>query len=211
MRIIFLLLCLSIVVYGEDWTVDGKDYHNVKVGQVETDQVHITYDGGIGSLPLADLSPALQKRFGYNPSQAKDAAQKREADQQAAIQSYASVDQKRQVLQLEQAKENAQQAQRQVTQKMASHAALMYAQIVQILPNGLLVEPYVKQLTDPNEIGTYGMSSMQPSGETVFISCNPQGHAENESINIKAYRDGTFTYQDTSGASRTIQKYVAAN
>ena len=32
-------------VLAEDWTVAGKTYHNVMVGQVEADCVHITYDG----------------------------------------------------------------------------------------------------------------------------------------------------------------------
>ena len=39
-------LLLMPVVHGEDWTVDGKDYHNVKVTKVEPDVVHIMYDGG---------------------------------------------------------------------------------------------------------------------------------------------------------------------
>ena len=53
---------------AEDWTLNGKDYHNVKVTKVEDDTVSITYDGGIGRFPLADLTPDLQKRFNYAPA-----------------------------------------------------------------------------------------------------------------------------------------------
>ncbi len=63
---------------AEDWTVDGKDYHNVKVGQIEPDRVHITYDGGIGTVLLADLPPDLKKRFNYDPA-AANAASKQKA------------------------------------------------------------------------------------------------------------------------------------
>lgn len=66
MRIVYLFLFLSIALHGENWTVNGKDYHNVKVGQVEADRVHITYDGGVGTLPLADLSSLLQKKFNFD-------------------------------------------------------------------------------------------------------------------------------------------------
>jgi len=64
--VILALLLTSLPVLAEDWTVNGKDYHNVKVGQIEPDRVHITYDGGIGSVLLADLTPEIQKRFGYD-------------------------------------------------------------------------------------------------------------------------------------------------
>jgi hypothetical protein len=65
-----------------DWSVDGKDYHNVHVSQVEADRVHITYDGGIGTVMIADLPPDLRKRFNYDPASAKAASSDR-AKQQA--------------------------------------------------------------------------------------------------------------------------------
>jgi hypothetical protein len=70
----------------KDWVVGGKEYHNVVVGQIEADQVHITYDGGIGSVALADLSPDLQKHFGYDPGQAKEASEARNQAQAEATQ-----------------------------------------------------------------------------------------------------------------------------
>jgi hypothetical protein len=58
-----------------DWTVNGKVYRNVVVGQIEADQVHITYDGGIGAFPLASLPAEIQKKLGYDPEKAATAAQ----------------------------------------------------------------------------------------------------------------------------------------
>ena len=73
----------------EDWTVGGKTFHNVTVTKVEADVVHILYDGGAGSVPLASLTPDLQKKFGYNPTAAAEAAQaetKKEAASDAMVQ-----------------------------------------------------------------------------------------------------------------------------
>lgn len=80
-RVLAVVGVFSVLpVYGEDWTVDGKTYHNVTVGQVEADRVHITYDGGLGTVALADLTPDLQKRFGYNAANAKATSDKRASD-----------------------------------------------------------------------------------------------------------------------------------
>jgi prefoldin subunit 5 len=64
--------------------VQGKTYHDVVVGAVEADRVHITYDGGIGALNLADLPPDIQKRLGYDPQKAAAAAQIRTLQAQIA-------------------------------------------------------------------------------------------------------------------------------
>ena len=77
MRIIFLFFCLSVAVFGEDWTVNGTTYHNVKVLKVEADAVTILDDDGGAMLNLSDLSATLQKRFNYDPAAAKIAADER--------------------------------------------------------------------------------------------------------------------------------------
>jgi hypothetical protein len=64
---------------AEDWTVNGKDYHNVKVTKVEADTVHIMFDGGIGTVNLSDLTPELQKKFNYDPKAAALASQQKAA------------------------------------------------------------------------------------------------------------------------------------
>ena len=83
MRTLAIFLLLAGCLRAEDWTVNGKNYHNVIVGQIESDRVHVTYDGGVGAINLADLPPDLQMRFRYDPIAAKAAQTKREADQKA--------------------------------------------------------------------------------------------------------------------------------
>ena len=46
---------------AEDWTVAGKDYHNVKVTSITDDSVAVTYDGGIGHFSLAASKKAANR------------------------------------------------------------------------------------------------------------------------------------------------------
>lgn len=75
---IILMLGATVLVRAEDWTVNGRGYHNVKVTSVTDDMVRVTYDGGVGAFNLADLTPDLKKRFSYDPAKAKAAAAQRE-------------------------------------------------------------------------------------------------------------------------------------
>jgi hypothetical protein len=82
-----VILALGFLISGaraEDWTICGKTYSNVRVVKVEDDLVSVTYDGGMGRLAIADLPPDVQKRFNYDPTKAKQAAQDRAAAQAQA-------------------------------------------------------------------------------------------------------------------------------
>ena len=69
----------------KDWEVAGRTYHNVTVTRVEPDCVHVTYDGGAGSIPLAEMLPDLRRCFKYDPAAAQAAADAKEAARNAAI------------------------------------------------------------------------------------------------------------------------------
>jgi len=84
MKALMLLLVLMVPAWAEDWTVNGKSYQNVTVQGSDDSTVSIMYDGGIGRVNLSDLTPELQKRFGYDPQKAK-AADKAEAARLAAL------------------------------------------------------------------------------------------------------------------------------
>lgn len=80
------MIILAIgLAHGEDWEYMGHTLHNVQVQNVYPDRVEITYDGGVGSPAIKDLSPDLQKRFNYDLNAAKIAADKIEADRNKAI------------------------------------------------------------------------------------------------------------------------------
>lgn len=79
MKRIRLLLGLFVFVFlplcrAEDWTVKDKTYRDVTVMNADADEVAIMYDGGIAHLKLADLTPDLQKKFGYDPAKAASPA-----------------------------------------------------------------------------------------------------------------------------------------
>lgn len=77
MKLIALLLLFTVSLHAEDWTIAGKTYQNVTVGQVEADCVHIMYSDGIGRIMIADMPPELQIRFKFDPAAAKEASDTR--------------------------------------------------------------------------------------------------------------------------------------
>jgi hypothetical protein len=186
--VIVALVVTLLPALAEDWSVNGKDYHNVTVGKVEPDRVHITYDGGIGTVMLSDLTPELQKRFNYDPQKAKAAAK---AEEERLAQADQAEYEKAHPSQNSNGFQNT------------------YVQVIQVLPNGILADIW----SYPDD-GRYidfhaGVNAYVSTGKTIFIQCNSSGLAEDEKYMAKISRSGTFTYQDTSGASRTVQKWVA--
>ena len=180
MKPLALFLALMILpAMAEDWTVNGKDYHNVKVTQVDSDRVHIIYDGGVGTVALADLPSDLQTRFGYDAIKAKAAARE-EAERQQRIDSDPVV-----------------QAQRQA----AKMAEVRYVEVEQVLPDGLLVSPLILQ--------EEGYNVWLPSDRMVFIHSRFDGLVDGQRITVKVYRSGTYSYQSALGATRTVEEWTA--
>jgi len=210
-----LLALLAFPVYAEDWTVDGKDYHNVTVGEVEADRVHITYDGGLGTVPLADLPPDLQKRFGYDPAKAKSEAGAREKSRLAA-----AADAQANVASAQASLPSPASSTKlvgpggiDVRQMHASGVPVpsLYVQVLQVLPNGILADLW-SYPTDGRYIDFHaGVGAYVSTGKTIFVQCNSSALAQDEMYSANATRNGTFTYQDVTGASRTVEKFVVAS
>jgi hypothetical protein len=91
----FALALCSTSAFAEDWTTtDGTNYPNVRVIRVEDDAITILYKDGGALIPLFKLTPALQKRFDYDPVKAKAAAEARtKADAENAKQLQAEIEQ----------------------------------------------------------------------------------------------------------------------
>jgi len=96
MRALLILIVIlgTLPAYAEDWTTsDGKTYLSVKVVRVEDDAVTILCKDGGALIPIFKLSPALQKRFSYDPAKAKVAAAARsEEDAKNAKQLQAEIE-----------------------------------------------------------------------------------------------------------------------
>ena len=176
------LCCLT--ARAEDWTVNGKDYHNVKVTQVDADKVHITFDGGLGSVPLADLPPDLQKRFNYDPQAAKQA-------QKAEDERLAESDKQR----------AAAEAKQKIAEAMAERDEL-------IKKRDALLQSMAEQKSFKATQVVDGGILCDDSNKLIFVSCATQDLAEGQTFSTYAYKDGTYTYTDTQGASRTVEKWI---
>ncbi len=73
-----IVLFSAPALRAEDWTTtDGKVYQDVKVIHSEPDAVTILHHDGGALVPIANLTPDLQKRFNYDPDKAQAAADHR--------------------------------------------------------------------------------------------------------------------------------------
>lgn len=69
--ICFYTIFVTQYAYCEDWEITGKTYHNVTVSVIEADRVHISYDGGVGTIQIADMPPELKAKFQFDAVKAK--------------------------------------------------------------------------------------------------------------------------------------------
>lgn len=86
-RFIFLPICLLLLnlssAFGEEMQfaelrAGETVYRNVRVRDVSAKWITILHSGGIAQVPLAQLSPELQARFGYDSERAKEFEQELE-------------------------------------------------------------------------------------------------------------------------------------
>src|SRR5439155_1562636 len=69
----FLILCFASIVLADDFkTINGQEYKNVTVSRVEPDGIVITFSGGIVKIPFTELSPEIQKKYGYDSKASAD-------------------------------------------------------------------------------------------------------------------------------------------
>ena len=202
----------------KDWTVNGRDYHSVSVTQVEPDRVHITYEGGIGTLMLADLPPDLKKRFGYDPDAARKEQEQRDADTQAAQRDYAAMDAARAKAQ---AKETANEA--TATRLANRPKAYLMGEVLQKVPGvGLLVDCEMPEPVASSSAsiggggGVYIPQTGRPKGVnqaygTFLLTGYPNESAivDGAAIHTVALQNGTYSYTSVQGANKTVQSYVA--
>lgn len=219
-KILTFLLLAAIPAIAEDWTVNGKDYHNVTVGQVDADKVHITYDGGVGTILLSALSPDLQKKFNYDPVAAKAATHaqaQREAQSDQIVQKITQQQKRQQDLADAQAK-----------------LPLMYVKgtVFEKLPIGLLIKcPTPQELMYAAAVNAGPMASAglggspvtreradlsQPKGsKPVYGLCLLKNYPDQDKvvdgvlIKVGARSAGPYSYPATDGSTATVAAYEA--
>ena len=174
MKILALVLLTALPALCEDWTVAGKDYHNIKVTDSDALTVSVTYDGGIGHFNISDLSPELQAKLKYDPNKAK-AILAQEAEGKAVAEAH---------------------------REFAATCETKYVQIVQVLPDGLLVSPMIYQ-------GLYGYGYYRPSAQMVFIHSKFAHVVDGDYLTVRVYRSGEYSYQTALGTVKTVEEWIA--
>ncbi len=71
---ILAALSASIALADDFKTITGKEYKNATVSRVEPDGVVIKFSGGIVKIPFTELSPEIQRKYGYEPKPSSTAA-----------------------------------------------------------------------------------------------------------------------------------------
>jgi hypothetical protein len=100
-------------------------------------------------------------------------------------------------------------------EQLKKQAKKFPVQVIQVLPQGLLVDTLDAKVesgmtTDHNgKSQSTFFTTYSRSGKTIFIEGLPAGKAEDDKFQVLATRDGTFTYTDVSGASRTVAKWIS--
>jgi len=175
-------------------TIDGTTYSNVTWRTVTPSTVTIFHQTGVATIPLAKLSPDLQKQFGYDPQKA--------SDWQAAQQKAAA----------DVAKKKAEKiAEQQALEKKWAAAQWWSGAVDEILPDGIIVVMHSPGYIDHHRVPTNPLAERHP--DTVVDSQDFYlllvGHpkrstfAEGEGIDFYAYKDGVVTV-----GGDTLEKWV---
>ena len=197
---LLIALILPTTLLAEDLTtVSGKKYTGVTVNRVEADGLAISHDDGLAKVPFSDLSEELRKKYGYDPQKA---AQYQAAMQAAAAQRAAAAN-------AAAATQGQQQAQQK---KIAEQSKEMRVEVIQVLPKGALVDPLRSEAIASASAriggGGYVGTAYRLSGKVAFVQGITGDVTDSKRFYIQAYRDGNYTYEDTSGAQRTIEKWI---
>jgi hypothetical protein len=189
---LFLILCFGSLAFADDFkTIDGKEYKNVTVSRVEPDGIVLKTKSGISKVYFVELPKEVQERFHYDAEKAARYSAKqagRLAPQLGLKESSAdSTREEDKILQVE---------------------------IIQVLPQGVLAYGQVTHKAffgsqtsgQPLSGGNYDVPSGE--GKNIFLQGFSGGLAEGERFQVQAYAAGTYTYQDASGTSRTLEKWV---
>jgi len=211
-------------------TTDGIRFENVSVSRVEPDGLVLMGEAGIQKVPFEKLPTNVQKEYGYDPVKAvgfrESETKKRAQSLQAIREANAAADARAAAEQTAWDKEEAKRQQEAVLRTKAANAVAIRGKVVQVTKDGLLVN-----CEQPEPSSTWGTQSYGGGGgpkTTSSQSGNPPpkrpkseygyflivGHpnatsiADGSAVNVDAFEDGIFNFVDTTGAQRTLKKFV---
>jgi hypothetical protein len=196
---LFLILCFGSLAFADDFkTISGKEYKNAKVSRVEPDGIVIKFSGGIVKLPFIDLSPEIQRKYGYDSAAAAKYATE-ENQKQAMLAEQRKADLAR-AQELEQA---ARQPARSTTPSEHRHeedSGLIYGTVIQALDDGLLVSVRAN-LFGPERI---------PEGAVVLLLGKFPDFYDGDKIEALGSPVGPFEYVTAMGLKKRARAFKKA-
>jgi hypothetical protein len=179
--------------------------------------IYLTASGG-GTIQLDALPPSLQKKFGFNPTNAATADTKDEIDEQ--IKEQALYD--KQLMASQQFQVEA------LRNRAFQTCRIIWGRVVQKLPGGLLVdsgeEPVAEVVKSEPDFEAHGNmtttykteadEAKEPGAECrglVFLTDLPESNSigVDDYVQILAYRSGQYSYRPTSGGQTALRKFTA--
>ena len=196
-------------------TTSGKEYQKVLVRKVTPLDISVMHEAGATKIKLADLSPDLQKHFGYDPEKA--------IAYQAQQDAEAEANQK-----ADEAYELAAAKQRALAR---AHMNVESAVVFQVTSGGVLARLYAtwdgdsyvdvpqyenqkdknaftgRTSTSRTKVGSKRVKRIDYyDGALVFIECDASTLVDGSSIGGDVWRSGVFAYESIWGR-RTIPRY----
>lgn len=213
--VISALLC-SIVSADDFKTVDGKEYKNVTLSRVEPDGLVVFASYGIIKIPFTDLSPEIQKKYGYDAKAATDFQQRQYEADVARAREISEAKQKRQH-ELEEWSKSRQSHQEMpaahersaasslhgtmLDERPAGPSVFLYAEVMQVVDEGLLVSV--------RETNTFGTEPI-PGGATVLLLGQFSGYFDDDKIQVSGQLIGAHQYTTVLGSKRTARAVVVS-
>jgi hypothetical protein len=211
--LIILVLCCASVVLADDFkTVDGKEYKNATVSRVEPDGVVISFSGGIVKIPFTELSPEIQKKYGYDSQAAAAYTAEQNEKSNALNQQRKAEEQTRTEERHKYWSEHSTPvpAERQsVASSMHGSAldqrpvdkTLIYGRIVQTVDEGLLVSVLVP---------AYSRHEVIPAETIVLLVGNFPGFYDNDRIQVTGTLIGSHNYTAVWHYKKTVRAFEVA-
>lgn len=196
MKNIIILLFLASMCNATDTNVffkvletQGRNYTNATVKSFTPSHLTVYHGGGIARVEISDVSPEIQKQFGYNAEKATEY----ETEQQKTAKEKANKErQQKQMAVLIAAERWKEKNCRLVGEKLLTHDEMWKIQgtVLSVTDSGLLID----------RIGY---------DEPVFVKCDSSGWTDGDRFNKYAARMGAYKYTAASGASKTVDMYDA--
>lgn len=211
-RVIGLMLAAILVAGAEEKPLHFDKllkYEDVTVRKIEPDGIRIMHSGGMTKIPIESLPPEIVAQLGLNQADAAAHREKEQSNNQAA----AAAERSRSYL-----------ADRRVSLK---------GRVLQVVKDGLLVAdaicetgkkverrvPVQTQVSGPTKLNpnipveyvtSYRIEWVPERNllPAAFVHCPTNGYLDGSPYEGSAYLFGSYSYQGTDGAQRTVPSFT---